>query len=98
MWVATDGCEGFGFCDGLWHVETEGHYRGLARHFLSCPKGAELCGPEFTPDGNTLFVSIQHPGDSDGCSKTNPSSRWPHFDKNLPPLPSVVAISKSDNY
>lgn len=97
MWVATDGCEDFGFCDGLWQVETEGRYRGLARHFLSCPKGAELCGPEFTPDGNTLFVSIQHPGDSDGCSRSKPSSRWPHFDKDLPPLPSVVAITKSYN-
>jgi len=94
LWVATDGCEKFGFADGLWAVQTEGEQIGYAKHFMSCPAGAEACGPEFTPDGETLFLSIQHPGDSHGANFDSPSSRWPLFDAEKPPLPSVVAIQK----
>ncbi|MGH2373913.1 MAG: PhoX family protein, partial [bacterium] len=69
MWVATDGMEGsLGVRDGLFAVETEGSLRGLTRRFLSAPPGAEVAGPEFTPDGRTLFVSMQHPGRTGGAS------------------------------
>jgi len=92
MWVATDGCESFGFSDGLWAIPTTGPYRALPRHFFGCPRGAELCGPEFTPDGKTLFLSVQHPADSNDSSFDQPSHRWPDYDTALPPRPSVVAI------
>jgi secreted PhoX family phosphatase len=62
MWVATDGNDDtLGPNDGVWMVETEGPARGRVRQFLSGPTGAELCGPAFTPDNRTLFVSIQPP-------------------------------------
>ncbi|MGE3247457.1 MAG: PhoX family phosphatase, partial [Beijerinckiaceae bacterium] len=65
MWVATDGNspKKTGRNDGLWAIETEGPMRGTSRHFFRVPNGAELCGPCFTPDGETLFVAIQHPGE-----------------------------------
>ena len=96
MWVATDGCEAFGFHDGLWAMPTSGPYRAFPKHFFGCPSGAEVCGPEFTPDGRTLFVSIQHPADSPGSSFDKPSHRWPDFDSALPPRPAVLAIRKKD--
>ena len=63
MWVATDGQSKntTGRADGLWGVETEGAARGTSRHFYRVPVGAELCGPCFTPDDETLFVAVQHP-------------------------------------
>lgn len=96
MWVATDGCEDFHFHDGLWAMPTAGPYRAIPKHFFGCPQGAELCGPEFTPDGTTLFVAIQHPADAEGSLYDNPSHRWPDFNENLPPRPTVLAIRKDD--
>jgi secreted PhoX family phosphatase len=101
LWVATDGNAGptTGRADGVWGVETEGPARGTSRHFYRAPVGAELCGPCFTPDGETLFVAIQHPGEADddtGPAATfeNPSTRWPDFKADMPPRPSIVAITR----
>lgn len=96
MWVATDGCEDFGFHDGLWAMATEGELRAAPKHFFGCPQGAEVCGPEFTPDGSTLFIAVQHPADGDGSTFDRPMHRWPDSDPALPPRPSVLAIYRKD--
>jgi secreted PhoX family phosphatase len=36
---------------------------GEIRRFLVGPRGAEITGATTTPDGRTLFVNIQHPGE-----------------------------------
>ncbi|NJK63251.1 MAG: PhoX family phosphatase [Synechococcaceae cyanobacterium SM2_3_1] len=96
IWISTDGCTGFGFSDGIWAADTTGEAKAVSKHFFACPKGAEMCGPKFTPDGRTLFVAVQHPGDDDGSTFENPSTRWPDFQEGMPPRPSVVAITKED--
>ncbi len=67
LWIATDGNSNktTGRADGIWGIETEGAARGTSKHFYRAPVGAEVCGPCFTPDGETLFVAIQHPGEAD---------------------------------
>lgn len=96
LWIATDGANDFGIADGLWAVVTEGEGRAVPRAFFACPRGAEACGPCFTPDGRTLFVAVQHPADETGSTFDNPSTRWPDFDPALPPRPAVVVITKDD--
>jgi uncharacterized protein len=100
LWIATDGNSPSetGRADGLWSMETDGPLRGTSKLFFRCPNGAELCGPFFTPDMETLFVSVQHPGEpEDGQKSTfdNPSTRWPDFKDDLPPRPSVVVITRT---
>ncbi len=99
LWIATDGntAKKTGRTDGIWAIETKGKARGTSKLFFSCPRGAEMCGPTFTPDMETFFVAVQHPGQSeDGAVSTfgNPSTRWPDFKPDFPPRPAVVAITK----
>ncbi|GJE27279.1 PhoX family protein [Methylobacterium organophilum] len=101
LWIATDGNNrrATGRADGIWAIETEGPRRGTARHFLQVPVGAEMCGPCFTPDDETFFVAVQHPGepDEEGAlgSYEKPSTRWPDFADGVPPRPSVVAVTRT---
>jgi uncharacterized protein len=103
LWVATDGNSQArtGRNDGVWAMETAGAARGTSKLFFRVPNGAEMCGPEFTPDMETFFVAVQHPGEPDDddpnskpASFTNVSTRWPDFKDNVPPRPSIVAITK----
>jgi uncharacterized protein len=103
LWVATDGNtpSRTGRADGIWAVETEGAGRGTSRCFFQVPRGAEMCGPCPTPDLETFFVAVQHPGeeDSDDPNATPanfdaPSTRWPDFKDGVPPRPSIVAITR----
>ena len=104
LWVATDGNSAAttGRSDGIWAIETEGELRGLPRHFFRVPVGAEICGPAFSPDDETLFLAVQHPAEAGeewpvfGRKSTfeDPSTRWPDFRPNMPPRPAVVAVTK----
>jgi secreted PhoX family phosphatase len=92
-----------GRADGLYAVGIEGEERGLPKLFFRCPVGAEMCGLSFTPDGETLFLAVQHPA-TDGVKDwkpfgrestfEDPATRWPDFQPNMPPRPSIVAVRK----
>jgi hypothetical protein len=104
LWVSTDGNSpsATGRTDGLWAVDTEGEARATSRLFFRVPVGAEMCGPLFTPDDETAFVAVQHPGDGgddwEGFGRVSYyedlSTRWPDFDPDMPVRPSVVAITR----
>ncbi|WP_309084031.1 PhoX family phosphatase [Chelativorans sp.] len=96
LWISTDGNnqEVTGRADGLWAVDTEGEARGTSKLFFRVPVGAEMCGPYFTPDGETLFLAVQHPGDEGLATYETPATRWPDFDEKLPVRPAVVVVTK----
>lgn len=101
LWVSTDQGEKVplsGTNDGLWAIETDGELKGLSKMFFRCPNGAELCGPAFSNDGESLFLAIQHPGIDEQHPDTNnfdnPSTRWPDFDHKMPPRPAVVVVQR----
>ena len=109
LWVTTDQGKNWkkasGTADGVWALETDGERRGTGKMFYRVPVGAEMCGPRFTPDDKTLFVAVQHPAtdgtkDFPGFERSStfedPATRWPDFDPEMPPRPSVVVITKDD--
>jgi secreted PhoX family phosphatase len=73
---------------------------GEVRRFLTGPVGCELTGATFTPDGRTMFVNIQHPGEAPGerSDPANPRrfSNWPDFNPVGRPRSSTVVIRKVD--
>jgi secreted PhoX family phosphatase len=81
---------------------------GEVRRFLTGPRGCEITGITMTPDQRTMFISIQHPGESTTFwndlggpgnpgppTTSNPStvSSWPYGGR---PRSATVVIRKLD--
>jgi hypothetical protein len=75
---------------------------GEIRRFLVGPRGCEITGVVTTPDQRTMFVNVQHPGESTAFwgapTPENPRvvSNWPDFDPDGRPRAATVAIRKRD--
>jgi secreted PhoX family phosphatase len=73
---------------------------GEVRRFLTGPRGAEITGAVVTPDGRSLFVNIQHPGEtpSERSKPDNPTavSGWPDGARGGRPRSATVAIRRRD--
>jgi hypothetical protein len=70
------------------------------RRFLTGPNGGEITGITSTPDGTTLFVNIQHPGET-ASERSNPAapqavSAWPDGPSGGRPRAATVAIRRHD--
>ena len=77
--------------NGLFHIPMSGAPAGIPVQVASAPPGAELTGPTFSPDGRTLFLSVQHPGEGSDATGAL-SSHWPDGGDALP-RPGVIGIS-----
>ena len=89
LWIVTDGVQAGDTNNGCFVCPTEGAERGRVQQFMSGPIGAEICGCDFTDDGRTLFLTMQHPGA--GGTVEAPISHWPDGGS-AAPRPSLVAI------
>ena len=77
--------------NSLFMIPTSGENKGKAFRFASGPVDCEMCGGTFTPDGSTMFISVQHPGEN-SLTQENPTSRWPKYGNDIP-RPAVIAIT-----
>ena len=73
---------------------------GEIRRFLTGPRGCEITGVVTTPDQETMFVNVQHPGEATTAwgapTVANPRavSNWPDFDPAGRPRAATVVIRK----
>jgi secreted PhoX family phosphatase len=93
LWIVSDTDDHDRPNNGCFVVPTAGPDRGRLQQLASGPFGCEVCGCEFTPDGRTLFLSIQHPGE--GGSIDAPRSHWPDGN-GLPARAALIAIERED--
>jgi len=91
LWIQTDGnysdAEGFAGM-GNNQMLVGDPQTGEIRRFLTGPRECEVTGLAFAPDGRTLFVGIQHPGEKGG-------SHWPGGGDSVP-RSAVVAVRRAD--
>ena len=93
LWIVSDTDDRHRPNNGCFVVPTAGPERGRLQQLASGPAGCEVCGCEFTPDGRTLFLSIQHPGE--GGTLDEPRSHWPDGN-GLPARAALIAIERED--
>jgi secreted PhoX family phosphatase len=70
------------------------------RRFLTGPRGCEITGAMATADGRSLFVNIQHPGET-ASERSNPASpkavsSWPDGPDGGRPRSATVVIRRVD--
>ncbi len=105
LWVQTDmstSAMGKGDLKGLGHnaMLAADPRTGEIRRFLVGPAGCEITGATATPDGRTMFINIQHPGESPS-ERSDPKeprkvSNWPDQNPNGRPRSATVVIRKLD--
>ncbi|WP_312264138.1 alkaline phosphatase PhoX, partial [Rivihabitans pingtungensis] len=67
---------------------------------LTGPRGCEITGIAFTPDNRTLFINIQHPGET-SSERSDPAapkavSAWPDGAAGGRPRSATVVIRRDD--
>jgi secreted PhoX family phosphatase len=70
------------------------------RRFLTGPNSCEITGVITTPDGTSMFVNVQHPGET-ASERSNPAapkavSSWPDGAAGGRPRSATIVIRKSD--
>jgi len=73
---------------------------GEFRRFLTAPTNCEVTGVTWSSDGRTMFINVQHPGEtpSDRSDPKDPSrfSNWPDFQPGGRPRSATVVIRRND--
>ncbi len=73
---------------------------GEVRRFLAGPLGCEIAGATLTPDGRTMFVNVQHPGETasgvSDAAAPRQLSNWPDFRPTGRPRSATVVVRRRD--
>ena len=73
---------------------------GEIRRFLTGPVNCEITGATLTPDLRTMFINVQHPGETptDRSDPAEPAkySNWPDYRTGGRPRSATVVIRKKD--
>ena len=97
LWIQTDNSSSTGAYGNNMMLAAD-PATGEVRRFLTGPRQCEVTGVTSTPDLRTLFVNIQHPGESPVAARNEPAwpslhSRWPDGGR---PRSATVVVRRHD--
>ena len=73
---------------------------GQTRRFLTAPVNSEVTGVTWTPDGTTMFLNVQHPGETPSersdPAEPNKFSNWPDYKPGGRPRSATVVVRRKD--
>ena len=69
---------------------------GEIKRFLTGPKGCEVTGVASTPDGKTMFVNIQHPGEGTGDNSNPADPAYPNKVSAWPATQGYFGVNLAD--
>lgn len=69
--------------NGLFFIPLSGELAGTVHQVASAPVDAEFTGISFSPDGLSMFCSVQHPGEKSKSVKSL-RSHWPNGGASIP--------------
>ncbi len=97
LWIQTDGAQpkidGAEQNNQMLAADTR---RGDIRRFLVGPPRCEITGITSTPDRRSLFVNIQHPGDSGTPEDPRAGSSWPDHSTTGRPRSATIVVTRED--
>lgn len=97
LWIQTDGSQpAVGGAAQNNQMLAADPRTGEIRRFLVGPPRCEITGITATPNGRSLFVNIQHPGDSGTPADPRASSNWPDFSPTGRPRSATIVITRED--
>ena len=93
LWIQTDGGQPDGANNQMFAVDPA---TGDLKRFFTGPNDCEVTGLTWTKDFTTMFINVQHPGDSATIENKRITSSFPDYDDSTPPRPATIVIQKTD--
>lgn len=66
------------------------------RRFLTAVPGCEVTGVDTTPDGRTMFINLQHPGEGGTTANPKAVSAWPDGASGQRPRSATIVVTRED--
>lgn len=96
--ICTDqGGDGTIIADGLFRLSRSEAAPDALSLIYRAPIGAALGGSALDPIKNQIFAAIRHPGATPDATFSNPATRWPSLQPQMPPQTTIVALAQTAN-
>ncbi len=96
--IGTDqGGDGTIIADGLFRLSRSETAPDALSLIYRAPIGAVLGGSALDPIKNQIFAAIRHPGATPDATFSNPATRWPSLQPQMPPQTTIVALAQTAN-
>jgi secreted PhoX family phosphatase len=96
--IGTDqGGDGTIIADGLFRLSRSEAAPDALSLIYRAPIGAALGGSALDPIKNQIFAAIRHPGATPDATFSNPATRWPSLQPQMPPQTTIVALAQTTN-